>query len=65
MLQEETHQRGQEREEFLRDWLKDIGAEKNEEEMEADASRKMPQNRPGNLTSSLCSVGVVGQLRTQ
>ena len=42
-----------EREEFLRDWLKDVGAqdeeesesEENEEEMEAYVSKKMPQNR--------------------
>ena len=61
------------REEFLRDWLKDVGAEgeeeseseENEEEMEADLSRKLPQNRSRNPTSYLCSVGVVGQLRRQ
>ena len=42
-----------EREDFLRDWLKDVGAEgeeeseseENEEEMEADIQRRMPQNQ--------------------
>ncbi|CAB4040969.1 Hypothetical predicted protein, partial [Paramuricea clavata] len=45
-------------EEFLRDWLKVVGAvgeqesesEENEEEMEADLSRKLPQNRSRNPT---------------
>jgi hypothetical protein len=53
--------------------LKDVGAEgeeeseseENQEEMEADLSRKLPQNRSRNPTSYLCSVGVVGQLQRQ
>ncbi|CAB4024751.1 Hypothetical predicted protein, partial [Paramuricea clavata] len=34
--QEKAHQRGQEREEFIRDWLKDVGAEDEEEESKSD-----------------------------